>query len=155
MTVIRDYVGGTASPDFLAADFRTWIQDRAPADLAPLFAAACASRGKRSGRVLASVPSAKGPRVCGAWRALMANLAPNRCGAFALLWADDEEREAFEAADRWLDSDPTALAAVRLAGQGFCEFNLTHTRVSEVAIRDWANGAGIDPTACGVRSEVA
>jgi len=149
MTKTQNYTGGTDSPSFVASDFRTWIQDRAPSDLAPLFAAACASRGKRSGRVLASVPSAKGSDVVGAWRALMSNLAPNRCGAWAMLWADDVERETFDRASAWLDSDRTALLALRLAGQGVCEFNLAHMRFDERVAWDWADLAGIDSVACG------
>jgi len=134
----------------VAADFPTWLADEAPADLAPLLVAACCGRGKRKGRVLASIPSQKGARVIGAWRALISDLAPMRAGMFAMLWADDDEREAFDACDAWLRSHPTARNVLRFAGQGFCEFNLAHSRVDERDLARFADHVGISPAAFGI-----
>jgi len=86
----------------LPRTFAEWLASNAPEAVADLCVAACATRGKRKGRLLASVPTGKGSGVVGAWRALMSCASVQRAGMFALVFADDEERSAFQITDDWL-----------------------------------------------------
>jgi len=143
-----------------SSNLREWLVSNAPAELADDLAAACCSRGKRAGRVLASVPTSKGPRTVGAWRALMGSLAPTRAGLFAMIWADELEREAYDAAEVWLDSVVTRgvyryrpSLVVEMAGGRPFEFHLQHYHTSDEAIRAAAAAVGIDPAAMGADTE--
>lgn len=128
---------------------RDWLVSNAPLELRDAVVAATASRGKRRGRILASVPSGKGDAAVGAWRALMVELAPNRCGGFALLWASDEERDTYRAVQQWLQDEGTALWVVKLAGGAPLEFSLLHMRLKPEGVAALADMVDIDPDALG------
>lgn len=133
-------------PDSLAS----WFAVYAPPELRDSLVACCATRGKRRGRILASVPSNKGPAIVGCWRSLMSHLAVNRAGIFALIFADAAEREAYDATEKWLDENPAAADVVRLSGGAPLEFSLFHWHQRPEAIARFADVVDIDPDACGL-----
>ena len=97
--------------------------DASEETLAAMRAALC-SRGKRKGRILASVPSAKGPEAVGAWRSLMSSMAPARAGLFSLMFAPEAEKAAFDAVEAWQKAHPYNRVAIEVLAQGDGEFNL-------------------------------
>lgn len=136
-------------PRFVPGTLADWFSENAPAELRPHLAAACCTRGKRKGRVLASVPTSKGPEAVGAWRSVMSTLAPSRAGLFGLLWSDPKERETFDACEQWLAEHPEAADVIRLAGGAPLEFSLFHWNLDADRIRRFADAVSIDADACG------
>lgn len=142
----------TRIPRFVAASLADWFAypGNAPIELRDALVASCATRGKRRGRVLASVPSSKGPIVVGAWRSLISHLAPNRAGMFSLIFTDAAERESFDAVEKWLRENPAVADLIRLAGGAPLEFSMFHWHQKPEAILAFASKLDIDPDACGI-----
>ncbi len=144
----------------VSSDLRSWIACNAPLHIREQLVSACCSRGKRSGRVLASVPTSKGPQAVGAWRAMMAELAASRAGLFALMWATQDEKDSFYACEAWMRescffhyNDQLLKLKnshiVQLAGGAPLEFNLLHMRADADMLRAAADHIEIDADAMG------
>ncbi len=142
--------------------FADWLAANAPASVADACVAACATRGKRKGQLLASVPTRKGKRAAedesaaiGAWRALMSCASVQRAGMFALMFADDDEASTFRLVDAWLRRlhlagapEPYGHFVVRFASG--IDRGWHRSSVSDADLERLARVARIDAAALGV-----
>jgi hypothetical protein len=132
-----------------------WAAENAPDDIREIVLACFATRGRRRGYLLRSVPTRKGDAVVGAWRALWECVDIRRAAPFAAIFASDEERRAHAAVDAWIASPAcevmgetvSVATLVAIAGDtGFTRWRLDSRESARAAIAD---ACGLDRESVG------
>ena len=140
----------TTGGRFLAANFRTWLEDSVPVGYRDAARRACCSRGSRDGLLLKHAP--KHETGAAVWQSVISIAAPPRASLWGPMFYAGAQREAYDAIEEWLKNDPRARLIVMLGAGRPAEFNLFHARYDAKLVAEWAVTQGVDPSVLGVRA---